>query len=324
MATTATHARIIEEVYESFSDEKQGFLLDNINDLKTFAQSMDSFYFYKLYSFSKKNQQTRKTASRFHTTYINDFFVTMIEYIKFKGYEEVPQVIAFLYGTISHFATDSTMHPYIVYKTGQFRKKRKASWKYNGLHHDLEMNFDRHIIEKVLRKNPFKYKFFSFFINDLGPELTDVLNHTFREVFGISNFAKKYRKSLKDMKFFLRFLRYDPHGIKLLFYRFGNLFRRGRMDLRIISYKYHSYRERDYFNVDKMEWNYPTDNTIKSNKSMFELYDDSIKKTKNIIKEVDKYLYKNKKMELEELFDDLSYSTGVDWKKKEKAIFFSF
>lgn len=324
MAATATHAQIIQEVYDGFDNDKKFFLSDHLNDLKTFSQSMDSFYFYKLYSFSKRNIKTRKTASRFHTSYINDYFVTMIEYIKFKHYESVPQVMAFLYGSISHFATDSTMHPYIVYKTGQFRKKNKASLKYNGLHHDLEMNFDRYIIEKKLRKNPYKYKFFNFFISGIGPELSDVLDHTFKDVYKINNFANKYQRSLKDMKFFLRFLRYDPHGIKLIFYRFFNHFRRARMDLRVISYKYRSYKERDYFNVDKLEWNFPTDNTIKSDKSLYELYDDSIAKTSKIINEVDKYLYSKKKVIIEDLFNDISYSTGVDWKKREKAIFFSF
>lgn len=324
MATTATHAQIIKEAYDNMPKKRREFLKDNMDQLKTFSQSMDSFYFYKLYSFKKKDIKIRKLAGRFHRNYINDFFITIIDYIKEKGYENNPEVMAFLYGAISHHATDSTVHPYIVYKTGQFRAKEKATWKYNGIHHDLEMCFDRYIIEKKMKKNPYKFKFYSFMISDFGLELEDALDYTFKKVFKVKSFSKKYKRGLKDTKNFLRILRYDPYGIKLFFYRLARPFRRGKLDMRVFSYKYHTNKERDFFNEDKLSWNYPTDNTIKSNKSLFELYDDSVKKTSEIIVEVDKYIYDNKKIKLDKLFNNLSYATGVDWTKKEKAVFFDF
>lgn len=326
MATTATHAQIIQEVYNSFPKAKKDFLKDQLNDLKTFSQSMDAFYFYKTPAFIKRKEKkkVRRIAGRFHKSKVNEFFITLLNYVKENDLQDNPQVMAFVYGAISHHATDSTMHPYIVFKTGQFNPKRKETWKYNGLHHDLEMNLDRYIIEKKLRKNPYKYKFYSFLTNDISDELGDVLDHSFKKVYNINNFTKKYKRSLKDMKRLLKLLRYDPSGIKLFFYKIISVFRRGKLDLKVFSYKYRSHKEHEYFNLDNNEWNYPTNNTIKSNKGLLDLYDESIKKTKANIKKVDSFLYDNKNIKLENVFKNLSYSNGVDCSKKGRAIFFSF
>ena len=42
-------------------------------------------------------------------------------------------VVWFLVGTICHFVLDSTLHPYIIYKTGMMDKKKSSTYKYNNI-----------------------------------------------------------------------------------------------------------------------------------------------------------------------------------------------
>ena len=46
--------------------------------------------------------------------------------------------MAYLYGMLSHYVLDSTVHPFIIYKTGNFNKKNKETYKYNHLHNEME------------------------------------------------------------------------------------------------------------------------------------------------------------------------------------------
>jgi len=321
MATTATHSVFIKEVVKKLN--KRFNEADQLI-LTTAAQSADPFYFYNILSQSKKNKKIRKIATKVHNTKINDLFITMIKYIKANNLEHNSSVMAYLYGLISHYILDSTIHPFVLFKTGKFKKADPSTWKYSGLHHDLEMNFDRYIIETKLQENPFKYRFYKALDNRLSPEILRLLDHSFYQVFKIKDYSRKYQKSISDMKRALWFFRYDPYGIKLFFYRLIRPFRKGKLDPLVISYSLKTNRERDYFNLAKQTWNYPTNKKIKSNKSLIELYDEALKKTVSLIKELDKYLYENKKLDLDKLFANKSYATGVDWRIDAKPQYFEF
>lgn len=318
MATTVTHATFVSDAMKKLNKDfnKKDKLI-----LTTTAQSVDSFYFYKFYSFTKKNKRIRHLAKRVHNTHTNEFFITMIDYIKNNNLGNNSSVIAALYGLLSHYVLDSTIHPYVVHYSGKFSKKDKSTWKNNAKHTKIETALDKYIIKNNLNGNPRNYKLYKYIDFHLTNELKNTLDYSFKKVFKFNNFSKYYQKSIQDMKFVLHYGRYDPLGIALFFYKFAFKIKKNMKDPRPISYKYKV--EEDYFNLKKDVWTFPTDKNIKSNKTLLELYDDAFKSYLNLIKRIDEHLYQNKKVNLNKELQDLSYATGVDWKLKEKVRYFN-
>src|SRR5574344_569280 len=131
MPSTITHAYFIIDVYEKLDIDTRILLKDQKDKLKIFAQSMDPLNFYT--SFKKgKGKKVRAFANTFHTKKTQDYLINLINYIKYNYYSNNPEVIAFLYGMISHYVLDTTTHPYIYYKTGEFNPQDKSTYKYNS------------------------------------------------------------------------------------------------------------------------------------------------------------------------------------------------
>ena len=122
------HAKFALDVYDKLDINTKYLLLDYKNYLTTFAQSVDPLF---LYDLKHKNSRIRDFCHYFHNNKSKDFFKNLINYIKYNHLENDPEIIAFLYGFLSHYILDSTMHPYIIYKTGIFNKNDKDTYKYN-------------------------------------------------------------------------------------------------------------------------------------------------------------------------------------------------
>lgn len=58
-----------------------------------------------------------------HHKKINDYFLSLINYINDKKYYSNGQVMTYLYGHICHFVLDTTIHPLTIYNTGVYDKK---------------------------------------------------------------------------------------------------------------------------------------------------------------------------------------------------------
>jgi hypothetical protein len=208
------------DVYDRLGIRSKELLMGHKEILKTSAQNMDVLYFYNITNL-KKGKKIRKFGRYFHGNNVYNFFSTLINYIKYNGYQYNPDVMAFLYGMLSHYVLDSTMHPYVTYKTGLFKKEDKNTYKYNHLHADLEAYFDNYLIRLKENIVPHKFKCYQYCFNveRLDKDLIEVMDFTYKEVFGISNFHEYYLKSIKQMNFFFKVFRYDPTGIKKSFYQ---------------------------------------------------------------------------------------------------------
>ena len=226
---------------------------------------------------------------------------------------------------ISHYVLDTTFHPYVYYKTGEFKKNVKDTYIYNSKHHEFETAIDRYLIK--LRENviPYKYKLYKevFNISALSNDLKDVINFTYRETFHINDFDKVLLHSIKDMRLAFKLLRYDKIGIKYRFYKLIDIISSKKtLKLKFASYYYKT--DMDFSNEEHKTWYYPTNKRKKYNMSFRDLYIKALSDALHIIKEVDAYIYDNKKVNLEKLFKDLSYKTGVPLKQKQELKYFEF
>lgn len=320
------HQQFIMDVYDKLDIETKCFLVDQKDNLKTFSQSVDPLFLYDIKKMKKKSR-IRDFGHYFHKHDSGEFFVNLINYIKYNNLGNQPDIMAFLYGFLSHYVLDSTIHPFVYYKTGVFNINDPKSYKYRGKHHLMELYLDKYFIKLRKKTNPHKYPFY----NDLSTAplsdgLKEVIDLTFKETFNVNNMSKFYYKAIKDMKNLYRLLRYDPFGIKLFFYKIlmKVIPKNIPIDFRYVSYYYKEDNQEHYLNLDKVKWCYPTHKTKKYNYSIIDLYLEALNKCKLMIKDINEYIYNNKDINLYKLIGNLNYSSGIDCKQKQELKYFEF
>lgn len=326
MAGTITHAYFALDLYDRLSIRSKELLIDEKESLKLFAQNTDILFFYNITNF-KKGKKIREFGYRSQKIKTYDFFSTLINYIKYNNHQYNPQVMSYLYGMLSHYVLDSTIHPFIIYKTGNFNKKDKSTYKYNHLHAEIESYFDNYLLTIREGINPHKFKCheFCFNIDNFNKELIEVMDFTYKEVYGIKNFHNYYLTASKQMKFFYKVFRYDPLGIKKKFYYIID-FISPKQYLRKVPLSYHINKKgkKEFLNLEHKQWYNPTDKRTKSNESILELYTKALSKTTKMIQEINQYLYYDKKINLKKVVGNLSYETGKDCDKSKELKYFEF
>lgn len=326
MAGTITHAYFALDLYDKLSIRSKELLVDRKEDLKMFAQNTDILFFYNITNF-KKGKNVREFGYKSQKIKTYEFFSTLINYIKYNNHQYNPQVMAYLYGMLSHYVLDSTMHPFIIYKTGQFNKDDKATYKYNHLHNEMESYFDNYLLTIRDGINPHKFKCYNYCFNvkEFDKDLIEVMDFTYKEVFRIQDFHKYYLTASKQMKFFYRVFRYDPTGIKKGFYSLVDLVSPKSL-LRKVPLSYHiNNKDKKWFlNLEHKRWYNPTDKRTKSNESILELYTRALDHTSKMIQDINKYLYYDKKINLKKVIGNLSYETGKDCDKVRELKYFEF
>jgi len=326
MPSSMTHNYFMLDVYNKLDESIKNNII--IEDAKTFAQGPDIFYFYNM-CLGKKSNKYRKMGNYMHKHNINLYFKNIINYIIDNKLENDKQCISFLYGSIAHFVLDSVIHPFVFYKTGVFIKGMPDTYKYNGLHQEMEYYLDAYMIfqnEKIEAK---KFKMYKHLLNNskLSNNTLNLIGNVIENTYGYENMDKVYDRCIKDMKLFYKLFNYDPYGIKMFLY--------GLLDIitprKFIRKKKFSFflthnSKKHYLNLEKNEWNHPVDLYETYNYSFIELYIIALDKTCNIINEINKILNSDRKNDkkIEKLFNNLSYITGKDCYEERKMKYFEF
>ena len=322
MPASVTHAFFANDVYDILTEKIRNTLI--LDKCKMYSQSIDACKFYNLLSLVP-GKKIRDFDKYFHNNKSQDFFINFLTYMKDNDIND-SDTYSFLFGFISHYVLDSTIHPYVIYKTGEFDKNNKDSFKYNNLHHFMESFIDNDMISRRYNTNPYKFDYsgFIFTDKDISKELDKTIDYAFYNTFGINNMSKIYTKSLKQMDVFIRLFRKDSYGIKKFFYKlidtftFKNTFR-----LDAISYHVPLEDEHNYLNKDNLLWRNPTTYNMTSNESFVDLYLKAVKKAKVIVCACYDYL-NGKDIDLKQIFDNTSYVTGINCDDKKELKYFEF
>lgn len=327
MPSSVTHDYFMRDVYNKLDkDIKKNFVLD---DAKTFAQGPDIFYFYNL-GFGSNSKKYRNMGNYMHKHNVNLYFSNMINYIKENNLVNDKQCLSFLYGSICHFVLDFVVHPFVFYKTGVFNKDKKDTYKYNGLHQEMEYYLDAYMIfqnEKIEAKN---FKMYKYILNNnkLSSKTLKLIGNVINDTYGYNNIDKIYEKCIKNMKLFYKLFNYDHYGIKKVGYIIVDsitpkIFIRKK---KFSFYLTHN-SKKHYLNLEKNEWNHPFSLYETYNYSFIELYVIAIDKACNIINDVNKILISDNKVNnenIENIFNNFSYTTGKDCNDSRKMRYFEF
>lgn len=323
MPATAVHAYFAQDLNDILPKEIKNKL--DVDRLKTFGQSTDSLMFYNLFSILP-GKKIRDFQKYFHTNKTQEFFINLINYIKENDYTEDIDVNSFLVGAICHYVLDSTVHPYIYYKTGYFNKNDKSTYKYNNVHTFMETFLDNDMIKRRESINPYKFNIskFSFDTSKFSNELKDTIKYTFKEIFDVDNMDKIYYKSLKQMRNSIFIFRQDRYGIKKFFYKLADTFTSKRVfRFEAISYHYPLNDRHNFLNENHKLWRNPCDYSLTSEESFLDLYLRALKLAKVMICASFDYI-NGKDIELEKVFINKSYITGLDCELDKELKYFEF
>lgn len=324
MPSIYTHYKFGRDVLSKFSKDFN----NNINDdyYNLFNQSFDTLYYYNFLSL-KKGRKIREFAHYAHRNNSNLFFSNLIKYIKENNLEHNKEIISMLYGFINHYVLDTTIHPFLNYKTGRFNKHNKSTKKYKGIHPKVEIMIDRYFYEKDTKKDWSNYKIYQDFMKKMtfSPEVKNTLDIVFKETFNTTNMGIIYETSNNQSLSIYKYLMKDKYGIKKIGYQICDFFSPFKDSL-YSSYSWHVKPiEKKFLTNNYMDWCNPVDKEIFYTKTFFNLYDESLIYSKTLIEEVNKILYNNKSIkEFLELIGNKNYETGLDLDDKRILQYFEF
>lgn len=322
MPATITHAFFAKDVYEILPSEIQSKL--NVDRCKMFGQSADSFMFYNLFSILP-GKKIRDFQDYFHTHNTQDFFLNILQYMRDNSIED-EDTYSYLVGSICHYALDSTLHPYIVYRSGQFQKGKPSTYKYNNVHAFMEAFLDNDMIRRREKVNPYTFPIgdFCFDLKPFSESLNKTIQYTYYNTFHMNQMDSIYYKSLKQMKFALTAFRRDPYGIKKVFYQILDTFTpRSCFRFEAISYHLPLEDSHNYLNLNHTTWRHPVSYDVTSTESFVDLYLRAIKLAKVIVCASFDYL-NHKDIDLEKVFPNISYVTGLNCEDKRELKYFDF
>ena len=328
MPSSVTHKLFSDDVFNKLDKKTKNSILNSINEYNVFAQGPDPYFFYDFH-LTRRSKEIGKINTAMQHSLINKHFSSLINSINQKGYYSNSMVMAYLYGQICHFVLDSVCHPYIVYNTGKFYPDDKDTFKYNGLHEEMEYYIDCYLIYKRLNIKPKDYKTYIELFPKMkfNNEIKDVIDTVSYEVYGFKDVSLKYLKSIKDMKKFYYVFNYDKYGIKKFVYSIMDLLCSKKIiRKKELSFHINPLEKVYYLNNEKDNWCHPCVKDEIYNYSFLELYDMAIDKAVNIISIIDKML-SDKKIDnnkIEKLFGNADYGTGKDCDLNYDFKFFKF
>ena len=188
-------------------------------------------------------------------------------------------------GYISHHILDSYLHPLIIYYSGDHvREKKNATWKHGIIENLLDAYLMKHFENIDCRIYPV-YQDFNFPEDRLDWDLKQILTNTLDSVYGIVNGGQKFECALLQMKKFIQTLKYDPSGLKRVFFDSLDFFAKGSA-----SFSYHVQKDdmKEYLNCYHQQWENPKQPGLTHSKSMLELYHEALKPSAGISAKLDR------------------------------------
>ena len=295
MPSYMSHAIMIDKLYKNYMNDKKIFRKPlSINDLKTYSLGLD---------LSGTSLTLKKNP---HQEYTQDFFLTMIKYIKDNCLIDNNNVIALLYGHIAHYFLDVYAHPFIYYL--------EKSNKNNTLiptHQLIEAYLDSYLSEKILKKDIMKLNQTFFNKGNICNEALVLLNEIYYKIYRAKFVGISYKRTIRILSLIEKIFK-NGFFSKRDLYRISGLIK--FLDENHLSLM-------DLNNEKCSNYQNPVSGEY-SHRSFIELFYQSIYKTLDAISDVNMYLYGDKCLdELKNVFTNLSYDTGIPCEYGNKMVY---
>ncbi len=297
MPDAVTHCYVASDVKDALSIP---YLTNHFNLMQIGAQGPDPL-FYHHYQPWKKNLHATKLGSRLHREKTKPYLEAII---KAASNDEDK---AWVSGFLTHFALDTSAHPYIFYRTGLYDKKTQEN---RGYHLMLERTID-HINIRERGFNPMTYNIrdHHFSMKTIPSSITIMLNEVGKSLYNEPELGFRYTEGYYDFRSAIGILAYDPRGVKKFFYRILDRLTRSEILYSALSPYRCEAEGSDHKNTLKNTWYHPVTNEP-SNESFDEMVERAKNKSIMLIQAAHTY-WESGDMEVFTLINDESYDTGM-------------
>lgn len=313
MADIYLHSRLAEEVISKIKYDYNKKIVFNA------AQGPDPLYYN---FFSKDAKEYRRCANLMHDKDTRLLFINMTNYVK-KNLSV--DTYSFLTGFICHYALDVNIHPYVYNKVGVYKENNSLTHPWRGLHLKFERSIDAVLIEEDTKNKSRKINLVKKHYPLRSPsfEIMKIMDHVFKETYDINHGGAMYLISTVEMRKILKRFVKDKYGIKKVFLKFLDLFNK-KQDLffQDMSMFNHIEKGYDFLNKEKNVWYHPVTNE-EYNYSVMEIYDQALKFASAMLEKVRRYIYEDEDIDLNTVFTNLSFNTGIDCDHEEQMKYFN-
>lgn len=234
-----------------------------------------------------------------HNTKTQEFLLHFLSEIKQQKKIEDSTIMAMLYGHICHYFLDTIIHPYIYYIE---KGTKPVLGQIVSGHLLVESYLSSYILKKRLNKYIMDVPASNYFT--LSPKnCNEILNQLYYQIYKVKNVARNYQCTLMLILFCEKVL-------KTTFLNNQNLCEK------VVSFR--RYLDANHLTLDEIAnenhqtWLHPV--TGKAfDKSVLDLYLESIEKATETIEQTNKYLYGDISLDsIKNYFPNISYDTGIN------------
>lgn len=277
MPNLVTHTLFAQDVLKDLNFR---ILNQNAHLFEIGSNGPDFLFFHKT-PLTKAMEKTplRKLGSKLHSGEVNAFYSSLLSTIRHEKNPGMRQeMIAYSCGHLCHWALDSTMHPYIFYRTGSC--KGRSAWD----HHRMESILDALMLKMKTGKTIVEYNVPEECANPTRSEMKVIarlyapaLNELYGEDIRPSMIAEALQDWHRMQKVF-----YDPKGRKVK--ALGALEKVSGMKNLMTGYAIPAKPEdnHDVFNLMHKEWKHPVTEEP-SVASVLDLYEIALHKARRAI-----------------------------------------
>lgn len=297
MPDAVTHCYVAGDVKDTLSIS---YLSNHFDLMQIGAQGPDPL-FYHHYQPWKKNLHANKLGSRLHSEKTKPYLKAII---KAASSDEDK---AWVSGFLTHFALDTSAHPYIFYRTGLYNKKNQEN---RGFHLMLERTIDNiNIRERGFTPSTYNVRDRHFSTKSIPSSITSMLNEVGKTLYKEPELGLRYSEGYQDFRSAIGILAYDPRGIKKFFYRILDRVTRSEILYSALSPYQCEAEGSDHKNKLKNTWHHPVTNEP-SNESFDEMVERAKTKSKILIQAANEY-WTTGNEDVFSLINDESYDTGM-------------
>lgn len=310
MADFLTHIVLADAVLKRIESRR---IFEGVNKKRSLyhlgAQGPDPLFFYNCFPGSGKGA-LKDLGSMMHRKKTGAFLLKGFEKLQDVSYDKSWMNIAiYMCGFICHFTLDRIIHPYVYWATDQW------IWGVDGTprtvtHQQVETALDT-IYWKEIKGKPASAEKTSKLVN-IGKQWPEgvqaLLIEVYKDIYGIETSENELNKILKD---FYRGhdLLYDPKGWKKALIHWLDSFTGGGVKPPKYPYPVVADSSIDWANRKKRTWVNPFVEGETHETSVDEIIEDAADTAAIHINTVFKRIFQ--KESIDDLFPDLSYTTGI-------------
>ncbi|PRR78243.1 hypothetical protein CLLI_18450 [Clostridium liquoris] len=321
-----THILASNEIIKGIESSRYRSILEGyIKFYQCGSQGPDIFLYYCNLIPSKHNRVKKELGQRLHTDKTGDFIVYLIDKLKQLRYdEEYNMLLSYVLGYITHYALDTSMHPFIYYFGGVYHADSPETKKYDLYHKQLEKIIG--IIQLENKRGASAYHTTLYSEVNLGKNVPRIIDEVYSDslyhVYNLEIKSYLINYCYKDMKSGIKFLT-EPNMIKNIIFAIGEAIIKKKNKARIFIYPRRIVDDLDYLNKEHKKWNHPCYLEEVTYRDAEQLYMEGINKGINLINTAVKYLEDEiDKEELIKTFPNLSYESGKLLDEYKKMLYF--